>query len=334
MPAKAKNEAIARQWALLKLLPSRPPGKSARELTDGLEGEHFRVTKRTVERDLLDLELIFPITCNNRGTPRGWHWTEDARVDLPGMSVAEALSLRLIAQYLKPLMPSSLLRGLEPRFQLASSKLAAIASSNQASRWMEKVAIVAPTLALVPPNIDNEIFETVQEALMGDEQLEVAYQSAGKSSATQIRLHPLALVQRGPVSYLVASAFQYDSPRQFALHRFRRAERVKERVRRPKDFSLDRYIASGAFEFGSGAQLALEATVSKQLAGYLAETPLAKNMKLEERNGGVRLFATVADSPQLRWWILSHGPAIQVLKPTTLKTEIVALLQAAAACYG
>jgi len=330
---RAKPNVMARQWALLKLLPSRPPGKSAKELTDGLQGGHFPVTKRTVERDLVDLELIFPITYSERGAPRGWYWVEGARVDLPGMSVAEALSLSMIEQHLKPLMPASILRTLDPRFQLAASKLATLAGTNTASRWMGKVATVAPTLALLPPKVDPEMLEAVQDALLADEQIDVSYKSAGKSAATEMRLHPLALVQRGPVTYLVAGAFQYENARLFAMHRFKKAVRVKEPVRRPKDFSLDRYIASGALEFGSGGHIALEAIVSKQLAGYLTETPLAKDMKLDDRGDEVRLSATVADSPQLRWWILSHGVSIEVVRPAVLRQEIASHLRSATARY-
>lgn len=334
MPIKAKHDVIARQWGLLKLLPSRSPGRTAKELADALGLDGFRVSKRTVERDLINLSRLFPIMCNDKGMPYGWYWAEGARLDLPSLSVTEALSLTLIAQYLRPLVPASLLRTLEPRFQLAASKLAATTAANPASRWTDKVASVPPTLALLPPKVDADVLETVQDALLADEQLDVAYRSAGKTAASEMRLHPLGLVQRGPVSYLVAGAFKYDNARLFALHRFQKAQRVNEAVRRPKGFSLDRYIASGALDFGGGGQLVLEAIVSKQLAGHLTETPLAKNMKLNDQGTEIRLSATVTDSPQLRWWILSHGAAIHVLKPDALQTEIARALQTAAGRYG
>lgn len=334
MPDRAKHDVIARQWSLLKLLPSRPPGKSAKELADGLGLDGFQVSKRTVERDLINLMRLFPIGCNDRGTPYGWHWIEGARLDLPGMTVAEALSLRLIAQYLKPLVPASLLRGLEPRFQLASSKLAAMASANQASRWMDKVAAVAPALTLLPPRVDAVVFETVQEALLADDKLDIAYQAAGKKAAIQIRLSPLALVQRGPVAYLVAMPDQHEDVRLYAVHRIRTASRLDQGVRRPKGFMLDRYIASGALEFGAGKELRLEANISKELAGHLAETPLSTDMKLEQRNEDFRLSGTVADSPQLRWWILSHGAAVEVLKPISLREELSSSLRMASARYS
>lgn len=108
MPAKT-NQAIARQWELLKLLPSRPPGKSSRELAEALAQEGFKVTKRTVERDLNELIILFPLVCNDKGTPYGWHWLENTQLDLPSLPLTEALSLRLLEDFLKPLLPESVI---------------------------------------------------------------------------------------------------------------------------------------------------------------------------------------------------------------------------------
>lgn len=136
MPAKT-HQAIARQWELLKLLPSQAPGRTARELADALAQDGCRVSKRTVERDLNELMLLFPIECNDRGTPFGWHWTPGAHFDLPDLTLAEAMSTCLLEDYLKPLLPASILRTLLPRFRHAEKKLQAL-PGNPMSGWTDK----------------------------------------------------------------------------------------------------------------------------------------------------------------------------------------------------
>jgi predicted DNA-binding transcriptional regulator YafY len=70
------------------------------------------------------------------------------------------------------------------------------------------------------------------------------------------------------------------------------------------------------------------------LARLLSETPISKDQLLKAKGDQWHLKATVLDSWQLRWWILSHGPGIQVLKPSPLAKEIEKTLKAAVAQYS
>lgn len=84
--------------------------------------------------------------------------------------------------------------------------------------------------------------------------------------------------------------------------------------RRPVDFSLDDYIAGGAQQFTSpgAGPIALQAWINEDLARQLRETPLSSDMHLEPEKDGQQLTATVQDSWQLRWWLLSQTGSIAV----------------------
>jgi len=334
MPDNSKRNALARQWELLKHLPSRGTGRSAADLTKALSADGFKVSKRTVERDLVELVRLFPIECNDRDVPYGWRWMPDARVDLPGLGVTEALTLRLLSQYLRPLLPKSILHSLEPRFRQAEAKLAALAPSNRTTRWADKVRSVPPALALIPPRIDPSVMDAVEDALLAEQQLEVQYQAPDAAEPRALRLHPLALIQRGPVTYLVATAYRYTDVRLFAIHRIKSVAGIEKQARRPKGFSLDGYIASGAMEFGSGGAVKLVALVASGLARILEETPLATDMTLHPEADSVRLTATVLDGWQLEWWILSQGDAIQIIAPAALRKRIATTLRRASNQYS
>lgn len=333
MPKASHHQAVARQWEILKRLPVRGPGITARHLADVLAQHGFVVTKRTVERDLLELSSLFPLVCNDKGTPYGWHWMEGEGVDLPGPTLAEALSLRLVEDLLRPLLPAAILDVLAPRFRQAAAKLAVLGQENLNARWPDKVRHVLPALPLQPPVIAPGVLEAVQLALLHERQLEMSYRSAGGDGAHSIRLHPLGLVQRGPVSYLVATAFGYPDVRLYAVHRIQMATITEDSVLRPEGFDLDEYIAGGALQFGGGATFRIEARLSEDLAAVLEETPLSPDQTVHRNGEGLLLTATVSDSWQLRWWILSQGSAIVVLSPALLRDEIGRQIEEAAAYY-
>lgn len=134
-------------------------------------------------------------------------------------------------------------------------------------------------------------------------------------------------------SYLLASAFDYEQPHLYAIHRIASATVLDEPARRPKGFSLDSYLAGGGAQFGSGAAVTLKARLSEGLARLLEETPISKDQKITTRSGVHTLTATVQESWQLHFWILSQGPAITVLKPVALRRKIIADLEATLAAY-
>lgn len=146
-------------------------------------------------------------------------------------------------------------------------------------------------------------------------------------------MHPLGIIQRGAVSYLAATAFQYQDVRLYAIHRFQAASMLELPANRPAEFSLQDYASQGALEFGGGGKMELKATVSAVLADYLRETPLAEDQTLHPENIDYRLTASVTDSWQLRWWILSQGPNIIIHEPTSLRNEIAQQLKTAALNY-
>lgn len=322
MPDAAHRDAISRQWEMLRLLPRGRPGATAKELAERLGDAGFDVTKRTVERDLQSLSTVFPLACNDKSIPYGWYWMEGREVNLPGMPVADAMSLHIVEDLLRPLLPAAILKGLEPRFRMAREKLEALAGSNRNARWIDKVRHVHPAQPLVPPVIDPAALAGIQQALLEERQVDVHYRRQGEPHARVLRLHPLGLVQRGPVTYLVATAFNYDDARLYALHRVIAVEQttVPEAVVPPDGFSLDDYIAEGRLQFGDGETLRFEAEVMPWLADILAETPLSQDQKLLPlENGNSLLRAELIDSWQLRWWILSQGEAITIKSPKSLR---------------
>ena len=333
MPANSNKNAISRQWELLKLLPSRAPGLTSAQITQRLDDSGYGVNKRTVERDLNELSVLFPLVCNDRGKPYGWYWRPGAQLELPGMDLSEALSLVLVEDTLKAMMPLSLRRGLEPRFLQARRKLEALAEENATARWPDKVASVQPQMSLQTPEVNEALLERIQLGLLEEQQLRCLYYAAHQDKERELTLNPLALVQRGSITYLVATAEPYTDVRQYALHRFREVDLLETTLSRPEDFELQGYLGSDALQFGAQERVKLQAWVSDSLARLIRETPLSADMVLEPLEEGCHLQATVRDSWQLRWWLLQQGRNICVEAPQQLKAYLRETLQKALSRY-
>ncbi|MHB0765368.1 helix-turn-helix transcriptional regulator [Stutzerimonas sp. NM35] len=327
MPSATSRSTLARQWELLKLLPPKGPGITTIELQTLLSDAGHVTTKRTIERDLVELSRLFPLQCNNKGMPYGWHWMPGKSAELPGITLGEALTLRLVEDSIRPLIPAFMLKALEPRFNLARQKLEAMSEENPSARWLEKVASVQPELTQIPPEVKTDLLETIQQALLNDLQLSCRYYSAHKKQFHNFTLNPLGLVQRAHTSYLIATVEPFDDIRQFVVHRFEEAEILNTPCEKPEGFDLQAYISSGAMQFGTHKKIQFEAWVSEGLARLLQETPISNDMLLIPAEGGSRLAATVNDSWELKWWILSHAGSIRVEQPEYLREEITERLQ-------
>ncbi len=74
MPSHSTRQTLARQWAILTLLPDAAPGLNARVLQQLLLEVGHDTSKRTVERDLLELSKVFPLRCKDQALPYRWSW--------------------------------------------------------------------------------------------------------------------------------------------------------------------------------------------------------------------------------------------------------------------
>jgi predicted DNA-binding transcriptional regulator YafY len=189
-------------------------------------------------------------------------------------------------------------------------------------------------MPLLPPQVDPEVLDRVQEAVLGEMQMVANYQRIAVDEPREMLLHPLGMVQRGAVSYLVATAFNYQDIRLYALHRIKQVELREDGATIPPGFNLDKYVNDGALEFGDSQKMVLTLRVHHQVLNYLKETPLSTDMTIVDDGDWAEVTASVTDSWQLRWWLLSQGAGVVVLSPLALRQEIACEVMATAKLYG
>ena len=321
----AKNQdALFRQWHMLRLMPRYPQKITVQDVQRHLEGEGFEITQRSVQRDLNELSASFPLCCDTREKPYGWSWQKDAAsFDLPGLTVPAALSLAMVEQHLRDLLPAPMVEEMQPYFKAAHARLDAEPKPHRGRSWLNKVRSVPPTQPLLPPKIDYEVQRVISEALLHERQITIQYRKRGDKAPVEYRIHPLALIQRGPMIYLYCRIVDYEDSRTLALNRIASAQLLEERAEYPKDFSIDRQVELGTWGFGPGETINLELVFQPGYVDHLYETQLSKDQVITELpDGQLQVTATVASTPQLTWWLLGFGGGVEVVKPVELRREM------------
>ena len=331
----SNHQLLLRQWAMLRMIPRYPRKISAREMMEKLTSEGFTITKRTVERDLQGISATFPLVSDEREKPYGWSWAKDApSFDLPGLSQSEALVFKLAQQYLVKLMPTNMLAQLIPYFAAADKSLNDAFQGSKLSKWQEKIAVAFPGQPLVAPNIDSEILFQLESGLLEERQINLEYRSRQDKSASHFIVHPLGIVLRGQISYLVCTLFEYQDIRMLAIHRISHVEKLDKPSRRPEKFSLQEYATSSAFGFNDHGEIDLTLKFTQNAGQHLYETPINTSQLIEETTEGeILVRAKTADNAQLIWWILGFSDQVEVIAPISLRQKIIDISESVSKIY-
>lgn len=340
MPSASTSTTLSAQRELSKLIPTRQPGKTVKELKEALGNEGFDVHERSVQRYLNTLAGLYPIA-RSKDTPYRWYWKEkkayDQMLSSEGISVTHALTLHMLKQHLAQTLPVATTKQMQPLFDLAEDRLRTLATSNDIARWALLVDVVKPGIPAIPPTIAPLVLEAVQYALIKGDKLKLRYRSAGKDTAREFRVNPIGTVQRGEKTYLVAIEDGYSKPTTYAMHRIEKADSSWEKAQLPDGVDLKSFIANGGLQFlTSPDPIELKAWVSKMLGDQLAETKLEGQQltPLDPKQDGYELIVTMPDSLTLRNWILSWTGNIKVMEPVTLRQEILTALRDGIARYN
>ncbi len=202
-----------------------------------------------------------------------------------------------------------------------------------------RLRCVPDTLRLRPVELYPDLLQAVIQALAQGLALQILYEDAEGERGEAV-IHPQALVQRGPIPYLLALKNDEVAPvRFYALHRMIRAQvRVGTLARAAVGFDLDQAIAQGRIDFGQGRLIDLELRVRGYLATLLEACPLSDDQCLadEPDDSGflLRVKARLPSTGQLLRWLLGAGDNLEVMAPAELRRVVAAQSAKTAALYA
>ena len=223
---------------------------------------------------------------------------------------------------------------LQPYLAAARQVLDKLAE-NRLTRWPEKVRVVSRGQPLGAPEVNREVADVVYEALLQERRFHTSYRKRGEKQGRAYVVNPLGLVIQEQLTYLVATPWDYDDPIFLSLHRMKSADLLNEPCRIPDGFDLQSFFDSSPRQFPEGDRpLKLEVLFDAEAGAHLRETPLSRDQKITERQDERLLIkVTVADTAQLRWWLLGLGEKVEVVRPKRLREEFAAVADSMSDCY-
>lgn len=316
------SDTLNRHWHMLSAIPRWPRKVSVDTLHQNLSDSGYSVTVRTIQRDLESLCSRFPLVRDDRNKPFGWSWAADARVfDIPGMDAPTALAFRLADTFLSPLLAPAMRAQLQPHLAQADKVL----KNTPLDKLTSHVRVLPRGQQLKPPPIHPTIVDTVYRGLAEQKQLAISYRTRKHQAqqAPTAQVHPLGLVFRDSVAYLVCCFWDYSDPRLLALHRMDEAQLLETPSHRPANFNLDTWLNEAGFAMRTGETIRLVARFTRGAALHLAEGGLSDDQQLTPVDDKwVQLEATVRETEQLHWWLLGFGAQVEVIEPGALRLRL------------
>jgi predicted DNA-binding transcriptional regulator YafY len=318
------SRTLRRYLALVRHIPPQGRRIGTDRLMAVLAGEGLAVTARTLQRDLEALQDEFTgLCCDDRSKPYGWYWREGSEpLGVPLVGVGAALAHDLVHRHLIAALPRTLVRALEPSFAHARKTLEDNPEA-RFSRWSRRIRALPTGLVRERPQVRGPVMEVVYEALYLGQRFEADYEKGGAAAARAYEVNPLGLVLRDGAVTVVCTFWDYAEVNHLSLHRIRAARSSEKRVTSPRGFNLDEHIRSGKLGFLVGPPLTLKARVQAAIAERLEDMPIAPGQRISRaQDGWCSLEAHVTDSMELRGWLRSLGPLIEVLGPRKLRSAM------------
>jgi predicted DNA-binding transcriptional regulator YafY len=300
---------------------------TSRELASRLE-----VSERTIHRDMEALSGAGIPVVAARGLGGGWSLLGEYRTTLTGLTEAEIQSLFVTK-------PTKLLADLHLEKAADGAQLKLLASLPSAFRQGAERARQRIHIDVSGWSRREEavpFLPVLQEALWLERKLNIKYERGENCERVERLLSPLGLVAKGSVWYLVASVD--GSVRSYRVSRIAQAEILDELAPIPTDFNLADYWEQSASTFKAG------------VPNYLATVWVSPAVLLRLRFAG--RFARVNETEETddRGWkkvhvgfdveemaceyAVSFGPNLEVIEPTTLREQVIAMTKATLEFYG
>lgn len=330
-----KNQELTTKEITSKLL------NNGDEITDNsvfrtlklMEKAGFLETVNQVDDDLDDEEWDKEAgQVSKKGCKWRWPIGLDSRVKVfPKFTLGETIAFRLVEMILKPLLPKESYEAIQPYLTAVQKQCEMQPTWQKVQQWEKKIRVVTPTQPLLPPcsPFQEQVREAILEALFRDRQCKISYQIVQRDETVEWIIHPLVYLQRGPAFYVLCMINDHPEVNGLALHRMQSATVLDKTSRKPDGFNhqdyIDQEVARNQGMGGSHLSIRLVARFWREAGLHLQETRLSEDQVIQDRDGDpdhLRITATVNDTVQLRWWLLSFGSNVEVLEPEGLRAEI------------
>jgi len=313
---------------LLKTLQAHRFGISADELAERLE-----CNKRTVQRDLSVLQVMFPIRFEQRDFGKKFwklasHFIESEKLQL---TIMETLSLYLSQQLLAPLAGTPFGDGLAT----ALEKIKAILPA-QALLYFSDLdeTFLIKSLGQEDYSGKSKEIAIINDAILYERVLRIAYHSGSQDRELTTTFHPYGLVILSSSLYCIGWLGEYGEVRTLKVSRLKGVQRTAKTFERPRSFSLARHTRGAFGVFGPGKVQTVRVRFTGWAATNVREHRWHQSQTIvKDRNDVLEVDFALSSTVEFKRWLFGFGQHAVVLKPKKLAREIAAELSEAAKLY-
>lgn len=287
---------------------------------------------RTIWRDRRVLEDAgFPIYDERApDSPRTiWRFEPDFKNRLPlKLTLTEiavlVMSRELLAPYGASLLGPALMSALDKITGVLSRDALALL---EGMRETIGVRMVGAKLQLPA----GDFVPRIQQALVDRRRLRMAYHSFAQNELTRRSVDPYHLEYYNGGLYLVGFCHLRGDVRIFAVERMRELTIERTRFEPPSGFDARKYLEN-ALGILRGELVTVRIVFAKALAPYIRERAWHPTQKLRDLpDGALEMTMRVADTLEVRRWILGYGTQAEVIEPASLREAIRREAEAVAA---
>jgi len=311
-----RGNQLTRQWRLLQLIDRRA-GVAVDDAAHELD-----CAVRTVWRDLQVLhDAGFPIYPDPQADGRRsiWRLREEFRLRLPlKLSLSELAALLMSRDLAMPVAA-----GLGASVTSAFEKLGSVLSKDALAlldRIRETIGVRATAAKLQAPAAEH--VAAIQRALVDGRRLHLRYYSMSRDETTERDIDPYHLTVFQGGFYLVGYCHVRRSVRIFAVERIRALDVLGARLQKPANFDVEKFLA-GTWGIIQGDIVTVRVVFARGLARYIKERLWHPTQQFRDVDGGrLEMTLKVADTFEVRRWILGFGPEAEVLQPASLREAL------------
>jgi predicted DNA-binding transcriptional regulator YafY len=310
-------------WALGRLRSNKPLKAT------GL-AEEFEVTVRTAYRDLDFMRDQWGVPLEfDRG--KGTYRLTEPLAELPPVTLSqgELIALyfaeKVLAQYRNTPFEHDLANAFKKIQDLLPEQVRVSPSTLDDFLSFDPGPLHTP---------DVGVFRDVLAAQHARQKLVIRYRSLSSNITGQRRIHPYHLFNHHGDWYVLAWDERHGEIRIFALHRIQRVNQTTEAFEIPPRFSFKKFMKDAFAIQQGGRPVDVSIRFAARQARWIRERKWHSSARLQEEiGGGLVLHLKVAETCEIKRWVMQYGQEAEVLKPASLREAVREELQAAAKLY-
>jgi len=311
-----RQEQVLRHWKILLKLEAHRVGMSPKQLA-----EEFRVSERTIYRDLLTLQDAgFPFTSEKIDGVTHYYLTEHPGLTSKlGFGPSELLALYLSQGILSQLRGTIFQEAIESLLEKVNAILPE--SAREYFRELE-ASIIIDLFTRRDYRKKSKEIQAILSSLRERTTLNFLYFSPARGELER-ELDPYCLWVMGDSLYLIGYCHINREIRTFLLDRIKKAASTKKRFKLKAGFDFRKYTEESFRVIRGDEKYEFELKFDPKVSFLIEERTWHPTQKLVKNpDGSITLKFKARGLEEVKSWALSFGELVEVIEPKPLREQI------------